>query len=181
MKWNQCLLMLMACSQTEPATVPAATPAAPTATTEAAPASPPTQSEDDMTARADHKTMSEDSLTSIPTCTDWQSCLAFDGQNVAIVGTYTVTKPLVNRKGGEDIVRIRIIPAGGNRGAYLEPYWSKYATRDASEVSQFEDKTVTAVGTLHLTPPPNPSNPGIESEMGGACLHPVTSIMVSPK
>ena len=115
-----------------------------------------------------------------PICTDWKSCLAFDGQQVSIVGTYTVTHPLAGRKGGEHITRVRIIPDGGRRGAYLEPYWSPESKRSAEELAALAGKRVTATGTLHLTAPKNPGNPENGAEMGGACLHPVVSITLTP-
>ena len=114
------------------------------------------------------------------TCSTWEACLPHDGKRVAIIGIYTLRRPLAGMKGGEDVVRVRIIPEGGRRGAYLEPYWDPKSVRDAVEQASFEGKRVRVVGKLYLQPPPAPGDPPDAAEMGGACIHPVEEITEAP-
>lgn len=109
-------------------------------------------------------------------CTTWAACLKHDGQRVAIVGRYTVERPLARRKGGGDVTRVRIIPDGGRRGAYLAPLWHDDSARPEAEQSRLEGVEVRAIGRLHLRAPPKPGDPPHAARMGGACLHPVESV-----
>jgi hypothetical protein len=109
-------------------------------------------------------------------CSTWDACIPHDGQRVAIIGVYTLHRPLAGMKGGGDIVRVRIVPEGGRRGPYLEPYWHTGSRRDATELAALDGKRVRVVGTLYLTPPTNPKDPPGASTMGGAVIHPVEGI-----
>lgn len=109
-------------------------------------------------------------------CTRWSACVKHDGQRVAIVGRYTVERPLAGRKGGGDVTRVRIIPEGGRRGAYLAPLWHADSTRPDDERTRLDGKLVRAVGRLHLEAPEAPDQPPHAARMGGACLHPVESV-----
>jgi len=109
-------------------------------------------------------------------CSTWDACIPNDGKRVAIIGVYTLHRPLAGMKGGGDIIRVRIIPEGGRRGPYLEPYWHTDSTRDAKELAALDGKRVRVVGKLYLTPPTNPKDPPGASTMGGAVIHPVEDI-----
>ena len=112
-------------------------------------------------------------------CDTWARCLEHDGQRVALTGIYTLHRPLRGMKGGQDVVRVRIIPAGDRRGAYLAPYWHPDSTRSHAEQAQLEGHRVRVVGRLWLTAP-SPPNPNA-STMGGACIHPIEHIELAPE
>lgn len=117
--------------------------------------------------------------SNVMVCSKWSECVKHDGKRVQLEGVYTVQRPLAGMKGGEDIVRVRIIPEGGRRGAYLEPYWHADHVRSEDERAAFEGQSVRVIGTLYVTPPPPPGH-AEAATMGGACIHPVESITAVP-
>jgi hypothetical protein len=98
---------------------------------------------------------------------------------VVLTGIYVIEHPLAGRKGGAEFTRVRIIPEGDRRGPYLEPAWKPESQRSAEEMARLEGRRVHATGTLFLTPPPAPGDPPWAEALGGACLHPVESLVAA--
>jgi hypothetical protein len=111
-----------------------------------------------------------------PRCDTWAACVPHDGERIEITGVYTLYRPFVGHKGADDVTLVRVIPDGGKRGPFLEPYWRAEAARDPAEMARLDGKRVTVLGRLYLTPPPAPDDPGDAASLGGACIHPVERI-----
>jgi hypothetical protein len=112
----------------------------------------------------------------LPTCATLADCSAHDGQQVHVVGVYTLHNVMPSRKLDAATAPVRIELSDG-MGPYLAAYWHADAVRSPQEKASHVGKRVRVTGTFHRTMPPAP-DPRM-SQLGGPCIHPVVAIELS--
>lgn len=112
--------------------------------------------------------------------TTYSELTALEGQSVWIKGKYTIHNPYsTNTKMNVSVSNLPIkIVLEDNEEVFLELFGDIASSRNEVEIEQFKNQPVYAKGVFYSEMPSNNNSEIMVATMGGACLHPVDSIVL---
>lgn len=113
----------------------------------------------------------------LPRCTTYAECQAYDHKRVEIVGTYRVWIRAPGRSADDPRSRqVQIELDDGPGGLFLEAGHDKRHKRSLEEIAKFRDRRVRVVGTFVQQMPQ--VLPPDRQQLGGSCISDVESIVL---
>lgn len=115
-------------------------------------------------------------MGTLPVCRSMDECNAHDGEQVQVIGVYTVWDPLPVRSKRQSPARQVVLMFDSEEGPFLGAWGQDNHFRALDEISRFGGRRVRVTGKFLSKMPPHPTDPPHAASVDGPCLHPVEAI-----